>query len=233
LKYSNTKTSQQKTLIILFKYVFMVIGMAVLGLGLALTVQAELGLASWSVLHKALENITFLTFGQASQLVGVVVITVSWFLGKPPQFGTFLNILLVGWFTDLFRIYIISSPDRLFTQAIFLLSGIVLTGLGVGMYLSADVGAGPRDSLMLALNNLCSWNLGKLRTTMEVTAMLVGWFLGGPIGVGTVVGSLLLGPSVQYSLRLFMALENIGNLSKFIHVPIKSKETQGHASSAD
>ena len=108
-------------------------------------------------------------------------------------------------------------------KGMFLLTGVALTGLGIGMYLSANVGAGPRDSLMLALKKRSSWPIGKLRTSMEVTAMIVGWILGGPIGLGTVVASLLLGPVIQRSLGLFEILEGYGSFSKLIQVPIRKE----------
>lgn len=221
-----------KARIVLYKYLFMTVGLALLGLGISLVVEAELGLASWSVLHKAIEDLSPLTFGQASQAVGGLVIIAGWLLGRSPRLATFLNILFVGWFIDLFRIYIVSTPASLLFRVVFLFGGIGLLGLGVGMYLSAGVGAGPRDNLMLALAGLSSWELGRLRSTMELSVMALGWMLGGPVGVGTIVGSVLMGPAMKQGLRLFGRLETHPRLSSIVEVPQESRTSHPPSSSS-
>jgi len=207
------------------KYLFMTIGIAVLAVGIVLTIEARLGLASWSVLHKAIEELTPLTFGQVTQGVGLILIAVGWALGVLPKLGTFLNIILVGWFIDFLQAYVIATPDSLVFRAAFLVGGVAIMGFGVGMYLSANVGAGPRDTLMLALAKRLPWSIGRLRSTMELSVMALGWILGGPVGIGTVVGSVLMGPAVQASLYTFRHLEGYPLLGNIIDVPVGRRTT--------
>lgn len=205
----------------LLKYGYMIFGLAVLALGVTLTIEARLGLASWGVLHQALENLTPLTFGQATQLVGLCVIVVGWSLGVGPRLATFLNMALVGWFIDLFRVQLGPGPESLVLRGIYLVSGVAVMGLGIAMYLSADLGAGPRDTLMIALVRRTGWPVSTLRSTLELGVMVLGWLLGGPVGVGTVVGLVLLGPAVQVGLRVFARLEEYPGLGLIIHVPLR------------
>lgn len=178
-------------------------GFLFFGLALALLIQANLGTNPWSILTVALANITGLSVGTLIILIGLVVVIVAVALGEQIGWGTLGNMLFIGPWADLFLWLIPPITGNWLLQATMLLTGIGLLGLSTGFYISANAGAGPRDSLMLALQRKTGWQLGRVRAAIELTVCLVGWLLGGPFGVGTILIALLIGPAIQRSFKLF------------------------------
>lgn len=162
-------------------------GLLVMSFGIVLTMKADVGCAPWDVLHIGLERTFGLTVGTWSIIVGMGVLAASALLVKRrPQLGAFLNMVTVGVLIDVWMmIPPLKTPPQLLEQYAMLLVGIVVSGYGMGLYISADVGAGPRDSLMLALTELTGWNVAYIRVMMEALVLLVGWLLGGPVSFGT------------------------------------------------
>lgn len=183
------------------RFVILFGGLALLGLGVALTIHAELGVSPWTVFHVGISNITGLTVGRVTQVVGfVVVVAGTIFFRERPGIATLINMFAVGWFVDLFLGVTIFQQDKgIITQVAYLIIGIVTTGVGTGMYISAHLGAGPRDGIMLGFARLSGWQVGKVRSAIEAVVLVVGFLLGGPVGLGTVVG-IAVGPVVQWSL---------------------------------
>ncbi|MDQ7794456.1 MAG: membrane protein [bacterium] len=175
----------------------------VLAYGYALIIEARLGVAPWVTLHIGLTNHLPLTVGRATQLVGLAVILLALALGVRPRIGTWLNMILVGYFLDLVMAAGLlppaSGPAR---SWLYLFLGSVVMGLGVAGYLSAGFGAGPRDSLMLGLTRITGRPVGGVRTGLELAALGTGYLLGGPVGAGTVISALLGGPALQFWLAL-------------------------------
>jgi hypothetical protein len=169
-----------------------VAGVLLLGPGIALTIDARLGLSPFDVLHQGLARRTGLSFGTVVILLGVVILLLWIPLRQRFGIGTVLNTLTVGLFIDL-ALWILPEPDPLVWRALMLVGGIVVTGLGIGLYIGAGLGPGPRDGLMtgIAARGHALW---LVRTAIELTALAAGWALGGTVGVGTVLFAFSIGP---------------------------------------
>lgn len=178
-------------------------GFALFGLSIATMIRANLGTGPWSVLGVALAQISGLSVGTMSVIVGFVVLTGSLIMRERIGWGTLGNILFIGPWIDLALSFIPSVIANLPLQAAMLLAAIVMLGMASAIYISVDAGAGPRDSLMLAITRTRGWSLRWARSSIEVTVVLIGWLLGGPAGIGTVVISILIGPAVQWGFKLF------------------------------
>jgi uncharacterized membrane protein YczE len=167
-------------------------GIAALGLGIALTLDARLGVAPWDVLHQGVADRTGLTFGTVVLLVGMVVLLLWIPLGQRPGIGTVVSALTVGYLVDL-SLFLQPEPTLLVWRWAYLLAGIVVASLGMAAYIGAGLGPGPRDGLMtgIAAKGLPLW---LVRTTLELAAVAAGWVLGGDVGVGTVLFALAIGP---------------------------------------
>lgn len=181
---------------------FFIAGIIVLSLGVALTIKGQmLGVGSWDVLHIGLQKNYRLTIGAWSILLGLFILAIdSMFSKRLPKFGTYLDMFLSGIFIDIF-LFTLPDAHGLFEQSIAFVLGILLLGFGCGMYMVANLGVGPRDTLMLLLVHRLGWSVNRARTTMEVTVAVLGFFLGGPVGLGTVLMAFGLGPIVQWALK--------------------------------
>jgi uncharacterized protein len=182
-------------------------GFFIIANGLVFTIQANLGVNPWDVLHIGISYQTGLTIGRVMQLVGLLLVTLSLLLKIKPHIGTLLNIIFVGMFIDMVIDYnYIPAPTSLWMRILFYILGVALLGLGIALYISPNLGAGPRDSLMLALTKTSNFSAGMIRTFMEVIAAVAGYFMGGPLGVGTVLFALTIGffMSLGFSLVKFM-----------------------------
>lgn len=180
-------------------------GLFLFALGIVFFLQAHLGLAPWDVLHQGIAAKTPLSFGAANAVVGVLVLALAWRLGARPGFGTLANATLVGAFIQLLQtthalpdLDGASYPARLG----FLVIGLASIGIASAFYLGAGLGAGPRDSLMLAVARRAGARVGVARALIELAALAAGIALGGSVGVGTAVFALLVGPVVELSLFL-------------------------------
>lgn len=169
-----------------------------------LTLQVQLGLSPWDVLHAGVSTSTGLSFGLVVAAVGLLVLAAGTGLGVRPGWGTVGNVLVIGVLLDV----LIAAPalDGLAdasvpVRAAVLLAATGLLGLGGALYIGAGFGAGPRDSLMVALARR-GVPVGVGRCGVELTVLALGWLLHGPVGVGTAVVALLSGPAVQASFAL-------------------------------
>ncbi len=185
------------------RWSFFMVGMMFLALGIALTIRGNiLGIAPWDVFHVGLFMNFGLSIGMWSILSGLLlVLGTSLYSKRWPLIGTWLNMILVGLFTDVF-LWILPAVSHPTVQIVLFISGVGVMGLGVGMYIASNVGAGPRDSLMLILMEKTGWTVKRVRTLLEVVVAIFGWLLGGPVGVGTVIIALTLGYIVHYTLIL-------------------------------
>jgi uncharacterized membrane protein YczE len=180
------------------------IGLALVAAGVWLSLQAGLGLASWDVLHAGLAGRTGLSFGTVVMLVGVLVLAASWLMGVRPGIGTLVNVVAVGLALDrlVATPWLDGLPDAaVAVRVLVLLAAVVLLGLGAALYIGAGFGAGPRDSLMVACHDR-GMSIGAARCLIELSVVAVGWLLGGPVGLGTLVVAFTSGPAVQLSFRL-------------------------------
>lgn len=180
----------------------LLVGLVVFGIGIALMVQAGLGLGPWEVFHQGIARQAGLQIGTVSILVGIPVL-LAWFpLGERPGVGTILNIALIGTSTNV-GIGLIPAAQGLPVQLAMMAGGVVTIAIGSGLYLASDLGPGPRDGLMTGLHLRFGWSIRRARTAIELIVMVAGFLAGGTIGLGTVVFALGIGPLVQVSLKVF------------------------------
>ena len=179
------------------------IGFALFGLSIAAMIRSNLGTSPWAVLEVAISKLTGITPGRMSIIVGFVVLLGALALREKIGWGTLGNILFIGLWEDMFLGMIPSIENNLLLQGAILLTAIFLMGIATAIYIGVDAGAGPRDSLMLAFHRTTNISIRLGRAIIEITVVAVGWFLGGPLGVGTVIFTLLIGPAVQWSFKVF------------------------------
>ena len=179
------------------------VGFAIFGLSIALLIQGNLGTGAWSVLEVAIAHITGLTPGTMTVISGFVVLSGALIMREQIGWGTLGNILSIGPWLDLFLYFIPSVEENLPLQIAMLLSAIFLMGNASAIYIGVNAGAGPRDSLMLALKRTQGISVRVARTIIEVTVVTIGWLLGGPAGLCTLAFALLIGPSVQLGFRIY------------------------------
>lgn len=184
-------------------FVIIQIGFLLYGLAIALIVRANLGTGTWLVLEVALANIFGIKIGTMTVYMGFLVLIIALVLREQVGWGTLGNILSIGPWLNL-SLDLISTPkNNLALQIAMFLLGVLIQGVATAVYISVDAGAGPRDSLMLAIQRTTGVSLRLARGAIEIVVVLIGWLLGGPLGLGTVIFALLIGPSVQWAFRLF------------------------------
>lgn len=190
------KTIWRDVLVIQFGY-------ALFGLAIAMMIQANLGTGAWAVLEVALSKLMHLTPGTLSIIVGFSVLLLALLMGEKIGWGTIANIIFIGPWEDFFLWLIPLIKDRPLLQYGMLLGSIIVMGIASAIYIGVDAGAGPRDSLMLAVKRKTGLSIRLARACIEITVVLIGWLLGGPLGIGTVIVALLIGPAVQWGFKLF------------------------------
>ncbi|MGO4887390.1 YczE/YyaS/YitT family protein [Anaerobacillus sp. MEB173] len=188
--------------LLLYRWFFFVVGLMFMSFGVVLMIKADIGSAPWDVLHIGLYKQLGLTIGTWSIIVGFCIIAVTTMLSKKrPQLGAFLNMLLVGIFIDLYMLIPwLVTPELFLWKLIMLLAGIIICGYGIGLYIAPQCGAGPRDSLMLALTEKTGWKVQWVRGVMEIFVLAAGWLLGGPVFIGTIIFCVSIGSVVGYTL---------------------------------
>jgi uncharacterized protein len=178
-------------------------GLACFALGAACTYRAHLGLGPWDAFHLGLSRHLPLTIGQATILVGGGVILVSLLGGVRPGVATIANMIFVGLFFDAWNTVMPDLAGAGWLPQLGLdVLGVLITGIGSGIYIKPRLGAGPRDSLMLALTRRTGWRVAVVRALVELSALAVGFGLGGTVGVGTLIFALGVGPAVELGFRL-------------------------------
>jgi uncharacterized membrane protein YczE len=179
----------------------MLAGIVAIGVGIALEVRADLGLAPWDVFHQGLSEVTGISIGVVVILVGLVVL-LAWFpLHQRAGIGTVTNTLTIGLIAD-GTLTLVPHVELLAVRGAMLAGALLCFGLGGGLYIGAGLGPGPRDGLMTAITAR-GFRLWKVRTTIECSALVAGFLLGGTVGPGTVVIALSLGPLTHVALRWF------------------------------
>jgi len=184
-------------------FVIAQLGFALYGLAIALIIQAGLGTGPWAVLSVALAELTNTTPGTMIVVTGLLVLLAAVLMKEKVGWGTLGNILFIGPWTDLFLLLVPSLKGNPWLQIPGLLGAVVLTGIATAVYLSVNAGAGPRDSLMLAVSRVSGHSVRLSRAVIEILVVVVGWFLDGPVGIGTLLFAVSIGPLVQFFFKLF------------------------------
>jgi uncharacterized membrane protein YczE len=174
---------------------------------MAMMLRATLGLNPWDVFHAGVTSRVPVTFGQVTIIVGALVLLLWIPLRQWPGLGTIANVVVIGLAVDA-ALAVIDSPSGLPAQLALLLAGLVLNGLAGGLYIGSQLGPGPRDGLMTGLALRTGLSIRLVRTGLELTVLGAGWLLGGPVGIGTVLYAMTIGPLVQFFLpRVTVSLE--------------------------
>jgi uncharacterized membrane protein YczE len=185
--------------------IWLVTGLFLCAVGILAFLESKLGLPPWDVLHQGIAKKTPLSFGLANEVVALVVLFVAWLLGSRPGAGTVANAALIGVMVALLQ------PTTFVRQlagwpvewrAVLLAGGLVCFGVGSAFYIGAAMGAGPRDSLMLVGARRTHTRIGVVRAILELSVLVIGFALGGTVGVGTLVFAALIGPAVEGSFWL-------------------------------
>ncbi|MCA0379527.1 MAG: hypothetical protein LCH36_08870 [Actinobacteria bacterium] len=176
-------------------------GLLLYGVADAFMIEAAIGVDSWTVFAQGISIHTGLSIGLLTNIIGLLVLLLWIPLRQKPGIGTVLNILLVGPGIEL-GLWLLPTPDALWLRVVFFVIGLLLLAVASGIYIGAHLGPGPRDGLMTGIHARFGTPLWIGRTAVEVTVLVIGWILGGNVGVGTVAFALLIGPLCNITLPL-------------------------------
>ncbi|MED5230830.1 MAG: hypothetical protein VYB30_00470 [Candidatus Thermoplasmatota archaeon] len=181
--------------------ILLIIGLIVFGAGDAVLIAAGIGNTPWTVLAEGIAINLGWTIGKATFLVSVLVLLFWIPLREKPGIGTILNAILIAATIELL-LPILPTPELLAMQLAQVVSGVVLIGIGSGLYLTANLGPGPRDGTMTGLTKVTGISIGKVRGGIELSVLLIGWAMGGTFWIGTIIFVILIGPCVAICLNL-------------------------------
>ena len=180
---------------------FCCFGLMLFGLGEGLLIVSFTGASPWSVLAQGLSLNVNLSIGMLTFLISVTVLILWIPLGQKLGMATILNALIIALMID-FCIKYVPTPSNYFNQLILAVISVITVGIGGGIYLVANLGAGPRDGLMVGLQKLTNFPIATVRATLEISVVSVGWYLGGTVGIGTILFAFGIGPCVAFGLYL-------------------------------
>jgi len=188
----------------LIRLLRLVSGLILYAFGIVITMNAHIGFAPWDAFHAGLAKTIGMNIGTASIIVGVIIGIITLLLGEKLGLGTILNMVLIGVFLDKFiEFKIIPVASNLMIGIIMIIVGLFIIALASYFYIGSAFGAGPRDSLMVALTRKTGLPVGVCRGTIELIAVFVGWRLGGMIGIGTIISAFAIGFCIQATFKLF------------------------------
>jgi uncharacterized membrane protein YczE len=179
--------------------VYLVLGLLLFGLGEATLIGAGVGVSPWTVLAQGVMNFTQWSIGFSTFIISGSVLLLWIPLRQTPGIGTILNAIIVAIVIE-FALFYLPTTENSVLQVLYALTGVLITGIGGGIYLTANLGTGPRDGLMTGLQRLTGAPIAWVRNGIEVFAVITGWTLGGAVGIGTLLFAFLIGPSVALSL---------------------------------
>ncbi|MEA4960674.1 MAG: membrane protein [Lutispora sp.] len=188
---------------LLKKMPMLLFGLFLYSAGIVATLYSRLGMSPWEVFHMGIVNHTPLTLGQTSQITGLCILALSYFIGVVPGLASIMNMYFIGFFIDLIdNSGFYKTPDTILGKLFLLMLGILMIGWATFFYLKVQLGAGPRDGLMEGLVKKMKKPVWLIRGAIELTVLTIGYLLGGPIGVGTLIIAFTIGLSVQLAFKL-------------------------------
>ena len=197
VSWSSEKPLNLKPKIITF--FFLCFGLTLFGLGEGLLLVSAAGASPWSVFAQGIHLSVGLSVGAITIIISILVLLLWVPLSQKPGMGTILNALIIGIMIDI-CIKFVPTPEDFISQIFLAVAAVLIVGLGGGIYLVANLGAGPRDGLMIGLQKKTNFPIAAVRATLEITVMSIGWYLGGTVGVGTLLFAFGIGPAVALSL---------------------------------
>ena len=180
-------------------FFFLCVGLVIFGLGEGLLLVSTTGNSPWSVLAEGVSKITTLSIGASTFFISVAVLSFWIFLKQKPGIGTILNIIVVAGVIDL-TLNFIDPPTSIVSKYILAVVSVLLVGFGSGIYLVANLGPGPRDGLMTGLTKATGFPIAFVRASLEISVVIIGWYLGGTVGMGTLIFAFGIGPAVATGL---------------------------------
>ena len=184
---------------------YLVFGLMLFGLGEAILIVAGTGVSPWTVLAQGVTNLTHWSIGFSTLIISGTVLFFWIPLRQIPGIGTVLNVIIIASVIE-YSLNYLPITENSFFQIIYALVGVLITEIGGGIYLTANLGAGPRDGLMTGLQRLTGVPIAWVRNGIEVLAVITGWTLGGVVGIGTLLFAFLVGPSIALSLFILSKL---------------------------
>ena len=197
VSWSSEKPLNLKPKIITF--FFLCFGLILFGVGEGLLLVSAAGASPWSVFAQGIHLSVGLSVGAVTIIISILVLLLWVPLSQKPGMGTILNALIIGIMIDI-CIKFVPTPEDFISQIFLAFAAVLIVGLGGGIYLVANLGAGPRDGLMIGLQKKTNFPIAAVRATLEITVMSIGWYLGGTVGVGTLLFAFGIGPAVALSL---------------------------------
>ena len=182
-------------------FFFLCFGLSIFGLGEGLLIVSFTGASPWSVLAQGISLNINLSIGTITLLISIVVLLLWIPLRQKPGVGTILNALIIAIMIDLCIKYV-PTPSNYIYQLILAVISVIMVGIGGGIYLVSNLGAGPRDGLMIGLQKITNFPIAVVRATLEISVVSIGWYLGGTVGVGTLLFAFGIGPCVALGLFL-------------------------------
>ena len=177
------------------------VGLWIFGTGDAVIVAAGVGNTPWTVLAEGIALMMGRTSGQATFFVSVAVLFLWIPLREKPGIGTILNAILIAVAIE-YMLPILPTPEGTFESLLQVIGGIALVGIGSGIYLTANLGPGPRDGWMTGMQRVSGYPIGNVRAAIEISVVIIGWSLDGTIGIGTVIFAVMIGPTVAICLNI-------------------------------
>ena len=188
------------------RIVQLLVGLFLYGFAIGMMVRAGLGVSPWDVFGQGLVNLTGLSFGWVTNIVGALVLLLWIPLRQKPGIGTVVNVLLIGPSAEV-GLAVVPQQTDLAAQILVFAGGLALLAVATGLYIGARFGPGPRDGLMTGLHARTGLPIWLVRAAIELTVLGIGWVLGGSVGFGTVAFALLIGPMVNVTLPLLRVPE--------------------------
>ena len=182
-------------------FFFLCFGLSLFGLGEGLLIVSFTGASPWSVLAQGISLNVNLSIGTITLLISIAVLILWIPLGQKPGMGTIFNALIIAIMIDLCIKYV-PTPSNYIHQLFLAVISVITVGIGGGIYLVSNLGAGPRDGLMIGLQKLTNFPIAVVRATLEISVVSIGWYLGGTVGVGTLLFAFGIGPCVALGLFL-------------------------------
>ncbi len=182
-------------------FFFLCFGLSLFGLGEGLLIVSFTGASPWSVLAQGISLNINLSIGTITLLISIAVLILWIPLGQKPGMGTIFNALIIAIMIDLCIKYV-PTPSNYIYQLLLAVISVITVGIGGGIYLVSNLGAGPRDGLMIGLQKLTNFPIAVVRATLEISVVSIGWYLGGTVGIGTLLFAFGIGPCVALGLYL-------------------------------
>jgi len=190
-------------------FAILVLGLWLFGTGEAMLVTSTLGNAPWTVLAEGMSSHLPISIGMSTFLISVTVLLLWIPLRERPGLGTISNAVVIALALQV-MVTVLPAPETTALRLGFVLAGIIVIGLGSGLYLTSNLGPGPRDGWMTGIHLRTGWPISAVRLGIEAGVLVLGWLLGGTVGIGTVLFALLIGPSVGYGLKIASAVGGTG-----------------------